>query len=190
MKLNIGSSNDIIPGWVNIDRNPGKGVTVLDVRNGLSYHDNSVELIFSAHCIDHLSFNEVLNFLKECYRVLKIGGTIRITVPDMRKHIIHYLRWKIDNDDKIWIDYVTKDHIDNIYHGIDNLFRILTQVDDDYGDHHSIFTHDILWLRFMHAGFDYRKIVISQYKNSNVEEMRGDKFDNREKFTLFMEAVK
>lgn len=190
MKLNIGCAEVIIPGWINIDRNAGAGVVVLDVTLGLPYADNSVEHIFSAHFLEHLDFGEGVLFLKECHRVLVPGGVCRITVPDMNLHMANWLRWKAVGDDKIWTDYVTVDHYHNIYKGADNLFKILIQACDGVGDHKALYTMSILWTRLLLAGFSDNNILSSEYQQSIVEEMRGDKFDNRKDFTLFMEAIK
>jgi predicted SAM-dependent methyltransferase len=37
--------------------------------------------------LEHLEKDDVLNFLKEVYRVLENGGVIRISVPDLMYHI-------------------------------------------------------------------------------------------------------
>lgn len=54
----------------------------LDVRNGLPYGTGSVDAIFSSHMLEHLSYADGLKFLRECRRVLKPTGVIRILVPD------------------------------------------------------------------------------------------------------------
>ena len=66
-----------------------------NVTDGLPFEDSSVEVIFSSHFIEHLTFEEGINFLKECHRVLRPDGILRISCPDM----------------KLWIDklYESKD---------------------------------------------------------------------------------
>ena len=49
------------------------------------YPDGSVHFIISSHMLEHLTRNEGKIFLKECLRVLRPGGTIRITIPDSKK---------------------------------------------------------------------------------------------------------
>lgn len=44
--------------------------------------DNSIDVISSIHMIEHLSFEEILLFLKECYRTLKSGGILIIETPN------------------------------------------------------------------------------------------------------------
>ena len=44
--------------------------------------NNSVDLLYSSHMLEHLDKEETDTFLKEAYRVLAPGGDIRIVVPD------------------------------------------------------------------------------------------------------------
>jgi predicted SAM-dependent methyltransferase len=46
--------------------------------------DNSVEVLYSSHMLEHLDREEAKRFLIETYRVLKSGGILRVVVPDIR----------------------------------------------------------------------------------------------------------
>ena len=76
--------------WQNIDnsdlndfaRHNGYIFKQLDVaKQKLPYKDNSVDIIIS-HFIERLTSQEVFNFLKECYRILKPNSIIRLTIID------------------------------------------------------------------------------------------------------------
>jgi len=56
-----------------------------DLRKGFSQHeDNSITSIYIGQVIEHLNpIYEVPKLLKECYRMLKPGGVIRVTTPDL-----------------------------------------------------------------------------------------------------------
>lgn len=58
---------------------------VRDLRDGFPQHpDCSVESIYLGQMIEHINpLYEVPPFLKECYRMLKPNGVIRITTPDL-----------------------------------------------------------------------------------------------------------
>lgn len=68
-------------------RNIGHGFTCfdedIDVSKPLPWADNSVEFIVISHCIEHISPAEAFSFLREARRILKPGGVIRVTVPDV-----------------------------------------------------------------------------------------------------------
>lgn len=59
---------------------------VHDVRQGLpQFEDCSVDAIYLGQCIEHFNRGtEVPRLLSDCFRVLKPGGRIRITTPDLQ----------------------------------------------------------------------------------------------------------
>jgi predicted SAM-dependent methyltransferase len=61
-----------------------------DGTNGLPIQDQSVDVIYTSHVLEHLDKNEAEKFLREAFRVLRPGGIIRIVVPDIRIQIAHY----------------------------------------------------------------------------------------------------
>lgn len=79
IRLNIGAGSTVIEGFTAIDRKLGTEAYPLN------YPDNSVEEIRCSHMLEHLSYREVCAALKEWYRVLRPGGRLRISVPDVRK---------------------------------------------------------------------------------------------------------
>jgi predicted SAM-dependent methyltransferase len=48
----------------------------------LPFESTSIDFIFSEHFFEHLFFDEALALLRECSRILKPFGVIRISVPD------------------------------------------------------------------------------------------------------------
>ena len=42
---------------------------------------SSVDLIYCSHTIEHLEEAKAINFLKECSRILKSGGVMRLSIP-------------------------------------------------------------------------------------------------------------
>lgn len=54
-----------------------------DIRKGFPFlPDNHFSGIFSEHCLEHVSLSHAAKAIRECYRVLQPGGTLRISVPD------------------------------------------------------------------------------------------------------------
>lgn len=97
MKLHLGCGARIEPGWVNIDSSPcPDGRTAdylqLDMRQGLPGDAGRVDLIYSEHFFEHLTLEEGATLLQECYRVLKPGGGIRISVPSLEVLVENYIR--------------------------------------------------------------------------------------------------
>ena len=79
IKLNIGAGDTVIDGFTAIDRKFGTEAFPLN------YADDSVDEIRASHILEHFSFGDAQVALAEWVRVLKPGGRIRISVPDVDK---------------------------------------------------------------------------------------------------------
>lgn len=89
---NIGAGTFSHPYWTNIDfASPwySKGQYHRFIEYNLmelaplAIEDNTAELVYSSHTIEHVSDDAVRNMLREAHRILKPGGYIRLTTPDM-----------------------------------------------------------------------------------------------------------
>ena len=104
VKLNIGCFKDCFYyGWINIDildlkdfaQKQAYNFLQHDIRKGLPYKDNSVDLIITNHMIEHINRIEGEMFLKECYRILKPEGILRVSTPDTKLITQQYLDGQI-----------------------------------------------------------------------------------------------
>ena len=109
MQLNLGSGPDAVEGWICIDRSPNlwldripyaksillrvgfldqghmrswsRDIHHHDIRR-LPFRANSVDAIYTSHVLEHLYLDEAQAVLRECARVLKPEGILRIALPD------------------------------------------------------------------------------------------------------------
>jgi predicted SAM-dependent methyltransferase len=81
-KLQIGSNICVLPGWLNTDLYPAslRSVT-LDATRRFPFDGASFDYVFSEHQIEHIRFDDALTMLRECHRILRPGGKIRIALP-------------------------------------------------------------------------------------------------------------
>jgi predicted SAM-dependent methyltransferase len=102
IKLNLGCGTDYKEGWLNIDNNSDNNIDRLDLnwdlRNPLPYKPNSVDYIFNEHFFEHLTPSEALTSMKDCRRVLKSGGIMRIAMPDLEQIVDAYLNVPLSED--------------------------------------------------------------------------------------------
>jgi predicted SAM-dependent methyltransferase len=86
--LNLGAEGDCHPHplylhYVAVDLKPRPGWSVIhDLREPFPLAANRVDRILSEHCFEHLDRDTLAGVLRECHRVLKPGGLLRIAVPD------------------------------------------------------------------------------------------------------------
>lgn len=103
-RLHLGCGRNVVPGWANVDAEGGAGVIAWDLRRPLPAADASFDYVFSEHFIEHVTRDEALRLLRECRRVLKPGGVLRTTTPDLRKLVAEYLSGRLDEwRDVAWL---------------------------------------------------------------------------------------
>lgn len=96
--LNLGCGLVHHPGFVNADFYRLHNIFInrerapdwmIDLTRGLNCRDNYWDGIFLEHVNEHLTYEQNLKLLEECFRILKPGGIIRISLPSLEK----YLDW-------------------------------------------------------------------------------------------------
>jgi len=96
-RLHLGSGGHLLHGWLNSDiLDLRKGMIFLDVRERFPFEDCTFDLVYSEHLLEHLSYSDGGHLLKESFRILKPGGTCRISTPDL-SFLISV--WKDDTED-------------------------------------------------------------------------------------------
>jgi predicted SAM-dependent methyltransferase len=103
IKLHLGCGSKQIPGFVNIDINWTPAVDqVCDISQLTIFEDASVDMIYACHVLEHFGRHEFTTVIKEWHRVLRVGGLLRLSVPDFAACARIYLDGGIDD-----IRYVT-----------------------------------------------------------------------------------
>lgn len=100
MKINLGSSNQRIDGFFNIDHRAEKNVDIIDDAFELkNIKENSVEQIIASHILEHASFDRTNIILKRWNCILKQNGLLWIAVPNfdlvISEHLNNYKNKKI-----------------------------------------------------------------------------------------------
>ena len=77
-----------IPNFIGLALEPAHAREVKhDLADALPYPDDSIAKIQAQDVLEHLPFDKVSFVLDEIYRVLKPGGTFRLSVPDYRSPV-------------------------------------------------------------------------------------------------------
>lgn len=175
-RLNWGCGEHPEPGWLNSDVKDVPGIDlVADVRAGLPLEPDSIDYITSIHALPELAYPDLVPALTELRRVLKPGGVLRLALPDLERAIAAFQRG---------------DH--EYFHVPDEDARSLgakfvIQM-SWYGYSHSLFVHDFVEELLERAGF--ARVTRCRYKQTASRWPDIADLDNRERESLFVEAVK
>jgi predicted SAM-dependent methyltransferase len=97
--LNLGCGPVTYEGWINADEYAFKRSLRekefqpdwrLDITNPWKCENDYWDGIFTQHVLEHVTYSEVVFVLEECFRTLKPGCWIRISVPGLRRYVDFY----------------------------------------------------------------------------------------------------
>ena len=96
MKLNLGCGTKKIEGWINVDClaqfNPD---LVHDISYPLPYNDESIDEILAEDILEHFDKYQRFIIFYDWARILKVGGIITISVPNMHKILSRYFYFRL-----------------------------------------------------------------------------------------------
>jgi SAM-dependent methyltransferase len=174
-RLNWGCGGYAEPGWINSDRKEGPGVLACDILDGLPLEDDSIDYVVSIHALPELSPDQLVSALQELRRVLRPGGVLRLALPDLIKGVEAYLRGDRDY-------FLVPDEDAGSIGG-----KLVTQL-LWYGYSRSLFTADFVEEPLRNAGFG--TVAHCAFGETRSPFAGIVELDNRERESLFVEAVK
>src|SRR4051812_46834575 len=92
LALHLGAGKSRIPGLVNCDLYEPTADRKVDAIDLGEFADGSVELIEHHHMLEHLSLADAQKALREWSRVLRPGGFLVVTCPDILRVCLLYLK--------------------------------------------------------------------------------------------------
>jgi predicted SAM-dependent methyltransferase len=163
-------------GWVNSDIHPHVGVEVVaDIRAGLPLADDSFDYIVSIHTLPEIPINDLAPALAELRRVLRPGGVLRLSLPDLDKAIRAYLDQDVDY-------FLIPDDVVKSLSG-----KMIVQL-LWYGRSRTMFTVD--FTTELLARGNFRSIQACPFRQTSSEFPGIVELDDRELESFFIEARK
>jgi predicted SAM-dependent methyltransferase len=96
--LNVGCGNKFHKQWVNVDMTSySKDVISANLLKGIPFPDNEFDVLYHSQVLEHFPKEKAQDFMKECYRVLRKGGIIRVVVPNLENIIDEYKKFLTEN---------------------------------------------------------------------------------------------
>ena len=145
--LNVGCGFNLNEQFINLDYQWRPNLDLCwDIRHGIPLESNSVNGIYSEHCLEHITFEQVQKVLTEFYRLLKPQGNVRIIVPDAELYINLYNRSR--NGETVQFPYTEKENKDD--------FSPIMSINSVFRDHGHLYAYDFdcLALMLKKAGFE------------------------------------
>lgn len=90
LKLHLGCGSVHLNGYINIDKFDITADLVTDAAR-LPFPNNSVDEIFTSHMVEHLTYSEFMEALREWKRVLKESAILITRCPNFEKHLKDWL---------------------------------------------------------------------------------------------------
>ena len=137
-----------------------------DLSYGLPFPDHSADFLYCSHFLEHLSRPDARRLLRESYRVLKSGGTLRICVPDLAYALSLYEK----GDAKTMLA---------------NYFFV-EDLDSSMARHRYMYDYALLEEALRDSGFS--SVTRRKYREGTTPDL--ETLDNRPEETLFAEATK
>lgn len=172
LKLHFGCGNDKKIGWLNLDVNNNADFWV-DVRNPVNIKSLTSKFIYSSHMVEHLEHHELLFHLKECFRLLKGDGILRLCIPDFEVFIRKYndnnflekYRWLVPGEKfDLPDDYIC-------------YMDLMNRAFYEFGQHRMAFNYEKIRKLLLYVGFNDDNIMRVEYdKNIDLESRRDASF--------------
>lgn len=137
-----------------------------DLGRGIPFNDSSVDFIFTSHFLEHLFERQAERLLEESFRVLKSGGVLRVSVPDLSYAISLYQKGR---KHQMLRDYFFIDESDSFY-----------------ARHKYMYDFELLKEKLNAAGF--KDVERRYYQEGETPDLQL--LDNRPEESLFLEARK
>lgn len=98
LRINLGSGQRPFgEGWTNVDAQERWSPDVVaDGAHMPMFSDASADIIVLHQCLEHAGCNEGTAMLQECYRILAPGGSLIVSVPEMRELAKAWIRGQLD----------------------------------------------------------------------------------------------
>lgn len=185
VKVNVGSFTTMFHyGWINTDQHDlgawaqkyGYKYQQHDAKKPLPFDNGSIDLMYHCHFLEHLDYASGMKFLRECARVIKPDGVMRVILPDAHGLMSAYMKGELGKYDEL------NDGCAQSAAQISKLWTLLMS------GHNSMYDEGTLRDTLDWAGFSQIKKM--GFRTSFSKQMLTETVDMYPSLSLFIEAVR
>lgn len=144
-------------------------IFIHDLKKPLPFENDSFGAVYASHVLEHLYLSQARNLLKECFRVLKPGGILRIMVPDLEKIADDYVKSKDNLAASKMMEELNFINPNSVSGGF--FYRIYSRL-KDFLSHKWMYDAKSLVFYFNEAGFaDAQKMQLKKSGIENIEKI-------------------
>ncbi len=188
--LNLGCGSVIAKNFINIDFFFNKSIDFgADFRYPLRICDASIDGVFCEHTFEHFTYNTNQMLFKECHRILKPGGILRIIVPDLSLFIKNYIENNLEWFQK-WeqLMFIASNSLERAKRRLKTPLEAISFVTQEYG-HLSAWDMDTLMGYLKESGFSEIKRT-SFMSGEDKMLLLDDSSEARRFVSIYLEAKK
>ena len=175
--LNVGCGPFPKPEFINLDYSWHPSIDICwDItKKPYPLESDSLEGIYTEHCVEHIPFESLKKNLREFYRMLKPGGRLRLVTPDGEIYLDIYQRRK--NGSKELMPYE------------EGYISPMARINGIFRNHGHLFIYDFETMRKLMEEVGFKSIKKCTYRNGEDPRLLIDR-EFRAHESLYVEAVK
>jgi predicted SAM-dependent methyltransferase len=161
----------MLDGWLCTDVEPRYNTAVfLDATKRFPFEDETFDYVYSEHMIEHVPWTDGLFMLRECLRVLKPGGALRVATPDMKVLLELYSGAKTPLAQR-YMHWITDRFLDGV-----RVYKpqfVINNAFTNWG-HRFLFDAEVLSMALADSGFeDVRQVASGESGDPNLRNLES-----------------
>ncbi len=167
--LDLGCGPNIHDHVINMDYLWRPGVDICwDISRGVPLPDQSMQGVFSEHCLEHFSLQSGFDLLREAFRVLSPGGLLRVVVPDAGMYLDTYNARRAGGRGPLF-PFEVQENFEGAFAPLLSVNRVFYQDRDSPAGHRAMYDEELLGLVLRKAGFvDVRRQAFMQGQSNDL----------------------
>ena len=182
-RINLCCGSQRPDGYFGIDYNKGANLRLDLLKQNLPFHANTCQAIVCMSAINYFTYSRAAEIIKDCYRILKSDGKLRIGVQDLEIIAKHYV-----DKNKEFFSQKTTNNADRFPGATIGDKFVAWFYGHPAGNSYCKYFYDFESLSHIVKAAGFRNVERKEYRDSKLPDI--EKLDNRPDQMFFLEAIK